>query len=69
MKRFVAASMLFVAATLPASAQGLPPLGGPYPPPFIATLSNNVPLAYGMDADQSHLRARRAPQLCPRPSG
>jgi len=25
-------------------AQQLPPIGGPYPPPFTATLSNNTPL-------------------------
>ncbi len=34
----------------PAHAQGLPRFGGPFPPPFVATLSNNVPLAFGMDA-------------------
>ncbi len=34
----------------PAHAQGLAPFGGPYSPPFVATLSNNVPLAFGMDA-------------------
>ena len=37
-------------ALAPAKGQGLPPLGGPYPPPFTETLSNNVPLAFGMDA-------------------
>ncbi|MDO9060369.1 MAG: hypothetical protein Q7U92_15295 [Bradyrhizobium sp.] len=50
--------VLFAAAFLaalsgmpaPAHAQGLPPFGGPYPPPFVATLSNNTPLAFGMDA-------------------
>ncbi len=36
--------------TAPVHAQGLPPSGGPYPPPFLATLSNNVPLAFGMEA-------------------
>jgi hypothetical protein len=35
----------------PACAQNLPPIGGPYPPPFTATLSNNTPLAIGMDAN------------------
>jgi hypothetical protein len=35
----------------PAYAQNLPPIGGPYPPPFTATLSNNTPLAIGMDAN------------------
>ena len=40
-------------------AQHLPPIGGPYPPPFTATLSNNTPLAFGMDARRSRTRARR----------
>jgi hypothetical protein len=35
----------------PASAQGLAPFGGPVSPPFTATLSNNTPLAFGMDVD------------------
>jgi hypothetical protein len=57
MKTFVAA--VFTAAALigealaPASAQGLPPIGGPYPPQFTATLSNNVPLVFGMDAEDA----------------
>ena len=41
------------AARAPADAQGLPPLGGPYPPPFVATLSNNTPLVFGMDAEDA----------------
>ena len=52
MKIFIAAAFAIVAglsATL-APAQGLPPLGGPYPPPFTATLSSNTPLVFGMDA-------------------
>jgi len=53
MKQFFAASLLLAAATSPASAQGLPPLGGPYRPPFTATLSNNVPLAYGMSVNET----------------
>lgn len=53
MKLSLATSALLVAVSAPALAQGLPPLGGPYPPPFTATLSNNVPLAYGMSADQA----------------
>ena len=36
-----------------AVAQKLPPIGGPYPPPFTETLSNNTPLAFGMDADEA----------------
>ena len=52
MRRFITAAALLVAgSSLPASAQQLPPVGGPYPPPFIATLSNNTPLAFGMDEE------------------
>jgi hypothetical protein len=55
MKKLVAAALSIIAvsgATLPpANAQGLPPIGGPYPPPFTATLSNNTPLVFGMDVD------------------
>jgi hypothetical protein len=57
MKTFVAAVFTTVAliggAFAPAGAQGLPPIGGPYPPPFTATLSNNVPLVFGMDAEDA----------------
>ena len=53
MKRLLATSALLIATSHPAPAQGLPPLGGPYPPPFTATLSNNIPLAYGMSADEA----------------
>jgi hypothetical protein len=38
---------------LPAQAQGLPPFGGPDPRPFTATLSNNVPLVFGMSANEA----------------
>jgi hypothetical protein len=51
--RLVVAIVALLGAALPASAQGLPPLGGPTPPPFTATLSNNIPLAYGMSADEA----------------
>ena len=37
--------------SVPALAQHLPPIGGPYAPPFTATLSNNTPLAFGMDTE------------------
>jgi hypothetical protein len=37
-------------ALAPAGAQNLAPLG-PAAAPFTATLSNNTPLAFGMDAD------------------
>ena len=54
MKTVSAAAWLVVAgASMPALAQHLPPSGGPYPPPFIATLSNNTPLAFGMDAEEA----------------
>jgi hypothetical protein len=54
MKTLTAAVWLMIAgASVPASAQHLPPTGGPYPPPFIATLSNNTPLAFGMDAGEA----------------
>jgi hypothetical protein len=53
MKRLLATAALLVAASVPALAQGLPPLSGPYPPPFTATQSNNIPLAYGMSADEA----------------
>ena len=51
--RLFATIAVLLGTALPASAQGLPPLGGPYPPPFTATLSNNIPLAYGMSADEA----------------
>ena len=35
----------------PANAQVLAPIGGPFSPPFTTTLSNNMPLAFGMDAE------------------
>lgn len=54
MRSFVAAALVLIASTAtPAAAQHLPPIGGPYPPPFIATLSNNTPLAFGMDAEET----------------
>ena len=57
MKIFIAAvfttAALIGGAFAPAGAQGLPPFGGPHPPPFTATLSNNVPLVFGMDAEDA----------------
>jgi hypothetical protein len=51
MRILAAAALLLIAGgSASAGAQQLPPTGGPYPPPFIATLSNNTPLAFGMDA-------------------
>ena len=46
-------SLLLATAGASAQAQGLPPLGGPDPRPFTATLSNNVPLVWGMSADEA----------------
>lgn len=57
MKIFVAAALSIIAAVgetaAPAGAQALAPPGGPYPPPFTATLSNNTPLVFGMDAEDA----------------
>jgi hypothetical protein len=54
MKNFATAATLLVTAGLaPAGAQQLPPTGGPYPPHFTATLSNNTPLAFGMGAEEA----------------
>ena len=44
---------LIVGSFAPAGAQQLPPIGGPYPRPFTATLSNNTPLAFGMNAEDA----------------
>jgi hypothetical protein len=57
MKLSAAAAWLVVAVfggTLaPVDAQVLAPAGGPYSPPFTATLSNNTPLVFGMDAEDA----------------
>ena len=53
MRALAAALLLIAAGSLPVSAQQLPPVGGPYPPPFTATLSNTTPLIFGMDAEQT----------------
>jgi hypothetical protein len=53
----ISTAALFVITGLgvlaPAGAQHLAPIGGPAPAPFTATLSNNTPLAFGMDAEQA----------------
>jgi hypothetical protein len=49
----LAVSLVIAGAAAPVWAQHLPPTGGPYPPSFTATLSNNTPLAFGMDAEQA----------------
>ena len=51
--RIFAVATLLLALPTAAGAQGLPPIGGPYPPPFNATLSNNTPLFFGMDAQEA----------------
>jgi hypothetical protein len=53
MKTVAIAVALIAASFTPAAAQQLRPIGGPYPPPFTETLSNNTPLAYGMDAEEA----------------
>ena len=45
--------LLFATTCFPAQAQRLPPLGASDPRPFTATLSNNIPLAYGMSPDEA----------------
>ena len=53
MRTVVAACLMIAGASVPAVAQHLPPIGGPSPSPFTATLSNNTPLAFGMDAQEA----------------
>jgi hypothetical protein len=45
--------LVIAGAAVPARAQHLPPFGGPYPPPFVATLSNNTPLVFGMNQEEA----------------
>jgi hypothetical protein len=55
MKASAAAALLTAAlfgSLASANAQQAAPTGVPYPPPFTATLSNNWPLAFGMDAEE-----------------
>ena len=49
--RVLAAALMISSACAPALAQHLPPFGGTTPPSFTDTLSNNTPLAFGMDAE------------------
>jgi hypothetical protein len=49
----VVVAVLIIAGAAPARAQHLPPFGGPYPPPFVATLSNNAPLVFGMNEGEA----------------
>ena len=54
MRTFAAMALALIAGSFAtARAQQLPPFGGPYPPPFTATLSNNTPLAFGMGAEDA----------------
>jgi hypothetical protein len=53
MRMLAAACLMIAGAAVPAVAQHLPPTGGLAPPPFTATLSNNTPLAFGMDAQEA----------------
>ena len=72
MRTLVTALAMIAAGFSQAAAQKLPPIGGPYPPPFTETLSNNVPLAFGMDAEQTaralgvplnYVRGRRGDEI------
>lgn len=53
MKAIAFALALVAVGLTPAAAQQLPPFGSPHPPPFTGTLSNNVPLAFGMGPDEA----------------
>jgi hypothetical protein len=53
MNKVFVALLVTAGASLPAQAQHLPPFGGPYPPPFVATLSNSTPLAFGMNEEEA----------------
>lgn len=53
MRMVAAIALLTMAGIMPSGAQHLPPIGGPYPPPFTATLSNTTPLVFGMDAQDA----------------
>jgi hypothetical protein len=47
----VVCAVCFVMRPGPAGAQPFAPTDGPRSPPFIATLSNNTPLVFGMDVE------------------
>ena len=51
MKTTAVVLALIAGSVTDAAAQKLPPIGGPYPPPFTETLSNNTPLAFGMNVE------------------
>jgi hypothetical protein len=52
MRAFAAAAVVLMSGlSAPAFAQQSPPVGGPTPPPFTATLSNTTPLAFGMNEE------------------
>ena len=53
MRALAAAALMIAGASAPAAAQHLPPIGGPSASSFTATLSNNTPLAFGMDAQET----------------
>ena len=51
MRALTATLLLIAGLASPVAAQQWSPAGGPTPPPFVATLSNNTPLAFGMDQE------------------
>jgi hypothetical protein len=55
MKRAPALAIVAIAVGLsaPAQAQTFTWQGAPFSPPFVATLSNTTPLAFGMDESQA----------------
>jgi hypothetical protein len=56
----VSVASLDTASVGAARAEPFAPGRGPHPPPFNATLSNNTPLAFGMDVEDA-ARALRTP--------
>jgi hypothetical protein len=56
MSRLAYKALLLIAVVAwlsPASAQPFAPSGGPFAPPFTATLSNITPLVFGMDVEDA----------------
>ena len=64
----VGLSLLIAGSFAPAAAQQLPPVGGPYPPPFTATLVEQHAAGVRHGRGRSRARARHAAQLRQRPS-
>jgi hypothetical protein len=55
MRPLLLALLLLLALAAPAEAQKAPLFKSTYPPSFTSTLSNNVPLAFGMSEEETAL--------------